>query len=310
MSPYGVTPDDESLDVVAVGADDQLVETLRRSLSPDAAVIWDDDDEADDPAFALLRALQLDVSDDLPADAPILPATVTPLAGRRRLGRGATVAAVSFGVLSIAGVAAASAPGQPLAGVRHSVSAAVAGVVDAITPDAPVGPSVLTPAEGAKPSPSATPPGQLVSAAARSTAAVLQIEANLDRAAVLLQQGRYAAAQAQLDAAARKLTLVSPSSTRDALAARLAALQDRLDARAGDASTGRIDDGDLESSRDASTDTEGNEPAGRPTAPPERSDGAGPSTKPSGVSEGRGSDDAPAVETPSRSEGSGYDDAG
>ena len=54
----------------AVVADDALVERLRHALSPDAAVVWDDDDEdSDDLSYGLLRALQRDVSADLPAPA-------------------------------------------------------------------------------------------------------------------------------------------------------------------------------------------------------------------------------------------------
>jgi hypothetical protein len=228
MSPYDVTPDDDPLDVTAVAGDDTLVERLRHSLSPDAAVVWDDDDELD-PAFALLRSLQADVASGLPEAAPLLPRGVTLLQPRRRrLGRGATVAAVAAGVLSIAGVAAASAPGQPLAGVRSAVSSAVSGVVNAITPDKPVGPAAVKPVEAQHPSPKASPRGDAVSAAARSASAVLQVTANLDRAATFLDAGKYSAARNQLAAAARKLPYVADPSTRAALATRLSRLQARL----------------------------------------------------------------------------------
>jgi hypothetical protein len=233
MTTHDLTPDDYPLDLEAVNADDALVERLRQALSPDAAVVWDDDDE-DDPGYALLRAVQLDVSQDLPVD-PILPDEVIPLLPRRRhLSRGATVAVVAASVLSIGGVAAASAPGQPLAGVRHAVSDAVASAVDAITPDSPVGPAVAkptdtaTPSTTASPSPKPTPPGDAVSTAARSASAVLQIEANLRRAADLIDAGRYEPAKAQLDAAARKLGYVVDPVAHAALEARLTALQTRL----------------------------------------------------------------------------------
>jgi hypothetical protein len=230
MTTHEHISDDGPLDLEAVNADDALVERLRQALSPDAAVVWDDDDE-DDPGYALLRAVQLDVSADLPAD-PILPSEVTPLLPRRRhLGRGATIAVVAASVLSIGGVAAASAPGQPLAGVRHAVSDAVASAVDAITPDSPVGPTVAKPSETASPSAKPTPPGDSVSTAARSASAVLQIEANLDRAATLLDDGRYDAAKAQLDAAARKLGYVVDPVAHAGLEARLVALQARLAAQ-------------------------------------------------------------------------------
>jgi hypothetical protein len=86
MSQYDVTPDEEPLDMTAVSADDVLVEQLRRSMSPDAAVVWDDDDDIDDPAVALLRGLQRDVAADLPQLPSILPREVTSL-GRRPVDR-------------------------------------------------------------------------------------------------------------------------------------------------------------------------------------------------------------------------------
>src|SRR4051794_33158476 len=219
MSTYDVTPDDEPLDVTAVSADDLLVEQLRHALSPDAAVIWDDDDDELDPAFALLRALQLDVSAGLPVGESILPDGVIELLPRRRhLSRGATIAVVGAALLSIGGVAAASVPGAPLAGVRHKVTNAVASAVHAVTPDAPVGPSVES---TASPSAKPTPPGDAVSSAARSASAVIQIEANLDRAATLIDDGRYQPAKAQLDAAARKLAYVTDASVKAGLQSRL-----------------------------------------------------------------------------------------
>jgi hypothetical protein len=228
MTPYDVTPDDEPLDVRAVGEDDVLVEQLRHALSPDAAVVWDDDDELD-PAFALLRALQLDVSSNLPVGETILPAGVTELLPRRRrLGRGATIAAVAAGVLSIGGVAAAAAPGQPLAGIRHAVTHAVSHAVDAFTPDAPVAPVVASPSDAGRPTAKPTPPGTATSTAARSSSAILQIEGNLDRAATLLDNGKLQAAKNQLAAAAGKLHYVTDAAAHDRLAGRLAALQARL----------------------------------------------------------------------------------
>lgn len=229
MSPYDVSPDDEPLDVAAVSADDQRVEQLRHhALSPDDAVIWDDDDEELEPALALLRRLQRDVSTDLPAPAA-LPLQVTePARGGRRLGRGGTIAIVAAGVLSIGGVAAASGPGMPLAGVRSAVSSAVHGVIEAITPDAPLGPGAARPTPSPGPSAGTTPPGSAVSAAARSAAAVQQIEANLDRAQAFLDQGKYAPAKAQLDAAASKLGYVLGAADRTRLGDRLAALAARL----------------------------------------------------------------------------------
>lgn len=229
MSTLDLTPDDDPLDAAAVGADDALVERLRRSTTPQDAVVWDDDDDLDDPGYALLLALVRDVSADLPAGDDILPTGVTPLLPRRRhLTRGATVGLVAAGVLSIAGAAAAAAPGQPLSGVRSAVASAVTSVVDAITPSEPVGPGGAAGEPNARPTPSATPPGVIVSAAARDAAAVTQIRANLDRAATLLRAGHDAAAGQQLDAAARKLALVQDADVRAALAAELADLRAQL----------------------------------------------------------------------------------
>jgi hypothetical protein len=227
MSPYDVTPDDDPLDVAAVSADDVGVEKLRHALSPDGAVVWDDDDDEIDPAFALLRALQVDVAADLPsAIGTILPPGVTELLPRRRhLGRGATIAAVAAGVLSIGGVAAAATPGHPLAGIRSAVSSAVANVIDSITPDSPVGPAVVEATHAGRPSPKPTPPGEAVSAAARSLSAVTQVTANLDRAAAFLDQGKYQPAENQLDAAARKLDYVLDTAVHARLASRLASLR-------------------------------------------------------------------------------------
>lgn len=255
MSPCAVPPEEEPLDLALVNADDALVETLRRSLSrslgrslsPDAAVVWDDDDEDLDPAFSLLRVLQRDVSTGLPVAAAavttaitVLPVGVIPLQPRRRgLRRKATVAAaIAAGVLSVGGVAAASAPGQPLAGMRHSISSAVANVVQAVTPDHRVSPAVTSahPSHPAAPSArsstsSATPPGQQVSAAARSDVAAKQVAAELDRAGALLDAGRYQPANGALGTAARRLPLVLDATVHSQLASRLSALQARLAGR-------------------------------------------------------------------------------
>jgi hypothetical protein len=243
MTVYDVTPDDEPLDIAAVNADDALIERLRHALSPDTVVSLTDEGDSMDPGYALLRALQLDVSADLPTET-IVPAGVTELLPRRRhLSRTATMAVVAAGVLSIGGVAAASAPGLPLAGARHAVSNAVASAVDAITPDSPVGPTrpTLT-APTTIPSLKPTPPGDAVSDAARSASAILQIEANLDKAAAFLDEGRYEPAKAQLDAAARKLGYVTDAGEHARLGARLHELQTRLAATPhATPSTGRPD---------------------------------------------------------------------
>jgi hypothetical protein len=285
MSTYDGIHDDEPVDVTAVALDDELIENLRRSLSPESAVVWDDDEDDLDPGYALLRAVQLDVSADLPLDAPIVPDGVIELAPRRRtLGRGATIAAVTAGVVCLGGVAAA-APGRPLSGVGSAVSSAVHNVVDAITPDSPVGPAATEPSDDASPSSSAsptprpTPPGDAVSAAARSASAIEQITANLDRAAALIHAGRMQAAAQQLDAAERKLAYVSDTASHDALAARLADLRARLGAtpkpspshgQPADKGHGKGNTG--QSGSGGGSDSRNTDPR-RPTALPTRSSG-------------------------------------
>ena len=306
MTTYDVTPDDEPLDVTAVGEDDLLVEQLRHALSPDAAVIWDDDDDELDPAFALLRALQTDVSAGLPLDAPILPAGVTPLLPRRRhLSRTATVAAVAAGVLSIGGVAAAAAPGMPLEGVRHTLTNAVATAVHAVTPDAPIGPAVES---SASPTASPSSRGDAVSDAARSANAVIQIENNLDRAAKLIADGRYQPAKNQLDAAASKLHYVTDATVKADLQSRLTTLQAQLAAMPTAKPThGPSDDKGKpadHSGKGNSSNRSGQGPDAthKPTALPTKA--GRPSTS------DHASDDATteAVETPSSNKGSGSDD--
>lgn len=233
MNPFDVTPDDAPLDLTAVGADDALIESLRRSLSPEAAVVWDDDQEELDPGYALLRALQLDVIADLPSE-PILPANVTPLVTRRGIGRGATVAILVAGVVSIGGVAAASAPGQPLAGVRSAVASALGSAVSALTPDVRAA-SGREPSEAPHPTGSAAAPQDPAEAssgtdvaAARPAAAAAQVDAELAAAQRALDRGQEAVARRLLTLAARKLPLVLDEVTHGALAKRLAALRDRL----------------------------------------------------------------------------------
>ena len=207
----------------AVVADDALVERLRHALSPDAAVVWDDDDEdSDDLSYGLLRALQRDVSADLPA--PAAAGVVVPLASRRRrLGRSATVAAVAVGVLSAAGVAAAatSSPGSPLYGVRSAVSSAVHDALDAVTPSksAPSAPVAATPTV------TLSPPGTQVSTAARSANAVIVIDERLALAARLVAAGRGTAAGEVLDQAQRRLPLVSDPAQRSDFQQRIDALR-------------------------------------------------------------------------------------
>jgi hypothetical protein len=289
MTTLDITPDDDPLDAAAVVADDALVERLRRATTPQDAVVWDDDDDLDDPGYALLLALTRDVSVGIPDEDLILPVGVTPLMPRRRrLTRGAAVGLVAAGVLSV-GTAAAAAPGQPLSGVRSAVASAVTSVVDAITPSEPVGPTGAQ--TGASPRP--TPPGVVVSAAARDAAAVTQIRANLDRAATLLRAGHDAAAKHQLDAAGRKLDLVKDVDVHAALAAELAALRSQLAAPHPTAThpssshkpVARDDHGRAPATQPSAraNDTRSHAPAVAPTAKTRSAGHPGAATAPRGV---------------------------
>ena len=221
-------PGDEPIDVSAVARDDALIERLRASLSPEAAVVWgdDDDDANEDLSYALLRALQSDVSAALPQ--PVLtPAPVVPFAARRSaLRRTATVAAMTAGVLSLAGAAAAAtaSPGDAMYGVRSAVASAVSDVVDAITPSAPIGPKSDA-SRAATPTATITPPGRSVAAVARSLGAVRQIEERISTAERLLDADRPRAAAQVLEQAERRLPLVSDDVLRADLQAKIDALQ-------------------------------------------------------------------------------------
>jgi hypothetical protein len=225
-----VIADDHPVDLSVVEADDALVERLRGSLSPRAAVVWGDDDDelGDDPSYALLRALQNDVNAEL-QQAPSAAAAVVPLAPRRRaLGRTATVAALTVGALSLAGAAAAatSSPGDAMYGVRSAVAAAVHEVVIAVTPAQPLGPS--QPAAPAAPVVRESPRGTSVSAAAASAAAARQVVERLETAARLLAAGRREAAGQVLDQAERRLPLVTDPGLRAKLDAQLAELRAKV----------------------------------------------------------------------------------
>jgi hypothetical protein len=221
---------DEPVEVDAVVADDAMVERLRSALSPEDAVVWDDHDD-EDASYALLRALQRDVSADV--DLPVLSPTedVPLVAPRRRLGRTATVAVVAAGVLSVAGAAAAatSSPGSPIYGVRSAVASAVHDAIDAVSPAKPDAPASSAPAV---PTPVAapTPPGSQVSTAARSASAAVQIEERLGLAARLVEEGRGTPALAVLDQAERRLPLVADLAARAAFQQRIDALRAQAEA--------------------------------------------------------------------------------
>jgi hypothetical protein len=223
-----VTRSEEPVDLDAIAADDAMVERLRASISPSDAVVWGDDDDTagdgEDLSYALLRALQLDVSAELD-DAP----AVLPLVTRRRaFGRTATVAALTAGVLSLAGAAAAatSSPGDPMYGVRSAVASAVHDALDAITPSEPAG-SVADAPAAATPTVTITPRGTAVSATARSVSAARQIEERLATADRLLDRGRATAAGEVLDQAERRLPLVLDAGQRSEYQRQIDALRAR-----------------------------------------------------------------------------------
>jgi hypothetical protein len=288
MNRFDVTPDEDPLDMAAVASDDLLVEQLRQSLSPAAAVIWDDEEDVDDPGYAVLRGLQRDVAADLPELPSILPTEVTSLAARRRgLGRGATVAAVAAGVLSIAGAAAASQSGRPLAGVRDAVESAVTHVVDAITPSSPVGPSVARPhtsPSSVLASPKTSPRGAVVS----SASAAGQVTQALDKAQRFLDRGQNTAAQEQLDRATKALARVTNPAAHASLSARLAALKARLGPTTKPSDDANVSGKDGSGSDSSGSDSSDND--GKVSDSSDSSGSSGSSGK-DGDSSGKGSSD-------------------
>jgi hypothetical protein len=200
--------DDAPLDLAAVAADEAALEALRAGAGDDAALM-------------LLRELLLDVERDLAPTAPLSHGT-TVLARadagpERRLARnGTVVAALTAGLLSLGGVAAAStfAPADsPLHGLGEAVRSAAGAVVGAVTPPTSPGRSaVVLPTPSASPTTAPTPapaakaaaaprtptPGATVSAASRSRAAARQVDQLLVAAADLLKAGRTTAAVSRL----------------------------------------------------------------------------------------------------------------
>ena len=229
--------DDDPIDLVQVGADDAALDAVRAGRV------------ADDLALLLLRDLLDDVSEEI-APVPVgCGSTVLALASdrtpeRRTVRNGTLVAALTAGLLSLSGVAAAStlAPdGSPLAGLGDAVRSAVGAAVDSVTPPDPVvrpsaAPPVEAPAVRAAP-PAGTAPapaGAAVSATARSQAAAGQVSALLDAAAGMLREGRPQAASARLDTAERRLVDVLPAAGAP-LAERLADLREQVAAAAAPA---------------------------------------------------------------------------
>lgn len=215
---------DEPLDLHAVAADEAALEGLRTGAGDDAALV-------------LLRELMLDVERDLPAPARISHgSTVLALSGEdvpeRRLARsGTVVAALTAGLLSLGGVAAATtlAPvASPLHGFGQAVRAAAGAVVGAVSPpESPGRGTVPLPSPRALASGAAAgqpTPGPAVAALARSEAAARQVDQLLLAAAGQLGAGRTTAAVTRLDLAERKLVEVLPVHRGD-LAQRLAELR-------------------------------------------------------------------------------------
>ena len=252
--------DDDALDLRDVTADDRAVEALRRprAVSPDSRA--GGARPSDDVALALLLDLLADVSrDEVPAHGrPPLRTVVAPVHPVRLLRRGSALAAVTAGVLSLTGVAAASTlvpAGAPLHGLGSAVRSAAGAVRDAVAPD--VVQSGGTPVSGASPTatptvttrttapaevvrPAGTPstgrpeerpvPGSTTAVDARSRAAAAQVARWLDEAARHLADGRVRQAAARLDQAQARLAEVRPADGAAALRDRLAALRARVEA--------------------------------------------------------------------------------
>lgn len=227
------TSDDDPLDLTAVDADERAIEALRAGRPPH------------DPELALdlMYALRLDVERDLPVDRPVPHGTTviafaTPRPERRLARNGTAVVALTAGLLSLGGVAAAStlAPaGSPLHGLGQALRSAGEAVVGVVappeTPGRPVAtPSTTTstaaqaPAKTVVVAPRTPPPGASVSVAARSLAAARQVDRLLAEADALLDDGRTTAAVSRLDLAERTLTEVLAPDRAD-LPERLAALR-------------------------------------------------------------------------------------
>ncbi|MCW2726688.1 MAG: hypothetical protein JWN35_3609 [Frankiales bacterium] len=268
MNAPDMMPGAEPADVAALVRDDALVESLRGALVPGGSSAPFED--AADPAYALLLALQLDVVADLPVSDGALPEVPATVGRRRSFGRGATVAVVTAGLLSVAGAAAAatSSPGDPLYGVRvvvGDVVTAVGDVVAAIAPAHPAKPSrAASPTDrpsSSAPSPALSPqqstgvPSRLGATGAGSTRpmpaapvahstpagnadsarAAGLVEVRLGRATKLMDARRYDAARAELAQAKHDLTAVTEPGPHASLQDRLTRLERRLAAESAPA---------------------------------------------------------------------------
>lgn len=232
---------DDPIDLLQVAADEAALEGLRTGRA------------ANDPVLLLLRDLLDDVEEE-PTPVPVgCGSTVLTLAGdrapeRRTVRNGALVAALTAGLVSFSGVAAAASfapPGTPLHGLSEAVRSAIGVAVGSVTPPDPVAPA-SAPAPAPAPAPAEAPPaptdttrqgtapapaGAAVSAAARSQAAARQVTALLDAAEVLLREGRTGTAAARLDTAEGRLADVLPVDAAP-LAQRLADLREKVEAAA------------------------------------------------------------------------------
>lgn len=263
--------DDPSLDLTAVTADDLAIDALLQSAMTGA--------RTDDPALDLLADLLVDVGDDLPALVPVHGAR--PASAPRRLARGATAAVAAAAVLTMTGAAAAAtslAPvGTPLHGVGEAVRAAAGAVADAVTPGEPARPTA-TPASTAPAAPaSPSPQGTFLAARARSAAAAGAVRLLLDQADALLDRQRPRQAQDRLEVAERRLPMVLAVDGADALRARLAALQARVDTELRPQTAGPVPPQDAPSRRPDAKVPPNKAPK------PERSEGTSSPRRESGV---------------------------
>lgn len=227
------------LDLAAVAADDAALEALR--AGDGAAAV------GDDLALLLVRELLRDVRAE-PVGAPALHLVgPAPERSRRAQRAGAVAVALTAGVLSLGGVAAAAGlpVDGPLRSVGEAVRTAAGAVAGAVTPvvDQPVLEPVVEPARPALPEPAAPTAATARSApgaaalAARAAGAERAVTSLLDSAARQLAAGRPGPAAAMLDTAERRLAEV-PAVAVVALSGRLAELRDQV-AAAVDPDRGR-----------------------------------------------------------------------
>lgn len=250
--------DDDPVDLRAVTADEVAVEALRRprAVSPD--VREGVPASSEDAALALLQDLLADVRRDVLPDhgRPPLRTVAVPARPVGLLRRGTAVTAVTVGVLSLTGVAAASTfvpAGAPLHGLGDAVRSAAGAVRDAVVPEVTAGSRTPLPATSPTTSPAATTATTAITRTtpttrtdsvpvvrsttavdARSRAAADQVGRWLDEATRHLAAGRTKQATDRLDQVERRLPEVLPADGAAALAERLKTLRAEVAAAASD----------------------------------------------------------------------------